>query len=172
MLKTDRDWWRCHWIDWEISVCSKTTPKTPGLLSGLTVCFSVCDAAMMRFMRDVVKMPYITLPSNVTSSVCWLLSAFCLCVSYCLSTYRVIYLVRIFLYSQKNFVVYIIAKAFRIFFYFGKLYKVWVFVCGFFFPPSVWCVCHFVWNLYESRGFFQRLAKTVVRNKMADHMQT
>lgn len=105
MLKINKDWWRCHWVDWEISVCSKTTPKTPRILSRLTVCFSVYDAVMMRFMRDVVKMPYITLPSSVTSSVCWLLSAFCLCVSYCLSTYQVIYLVRIFFVFWEEFCV-------------------------------------------------------------------
>lgn len=77
--------------------------------------FFVNGVVMMRFMTDVVKMPYTTLPSNVTSSACWLLSAFCLWVSYCLSTYQVIFLVRIFFLILKGISFSAIVKAFRCF---------------------------------------------------------
>lgn len=135
--------WKLMGIDGDVTeklgYIQKRPPRIPRIWSRLTECFSVCDAAMTRFTRGAVKMPYITLPSSVTSSVCWLLSAFCLCVSYCLSTYQVIYLVRIFSVFWEEFCGLYHCKSFlRFFFFFVN------FVGSFFFvshpPESDVCV--------------------------------
>lgn len=139
VLRSDRNWRGSHWVNWEKNACSKTPKQaTAWVLSRLMMCFFVSDVVMMRFMTDVVKMPYITLPSNVTSSACWLLSAFCLLVSYCLSTYRVIFLVRILFLILKRIGFNAIVKAFRTFCLFAPF-------CPGFVP--FWVANHFVESL-------------------------
>lgn len=122
--------WKPVGIDGDVTEQSEDSmcvhKPLPRRLSRLTMCFSVSAAVMMRFTRGVVKMPSITSPSSATSSACSLLSAFCLCVWYCLSTCRVICSVRIyfFVFLEEFFIFYNSKSSLDFFFHFCKLRKV------------------------------------------------